>query len=83
MVALVILPVLPDEAYGPLHVLNPFRIWLMVVLITGISLGAYLGNKLLGEERGALLGGVMGGLISSTATTVNASSQGDGLRMAI
>jgi uncharacterized membrane protein (DUF4010 family) len=71
LIALVILPVLPDQAYDVFGVLNPRRIWLMVVLIVGINLGGYVAYKLLGEQVGTLLGGVLGGLISSTATTVS------------
>lgn len=71
MISLVILPVLPHENYGPYGVWNPFKIWLMVVLIVGISLGGYVAYKLFGAKAGALLGGVIGGLISSTATTVS------------
>lgn len=73
IIALVILPVLPDRAYGPFGVLNPFRIWLMVVLIVGISLGAYVAQRLLGGRVSTVLAGVLGGLISSTATTVSYS----------
>jgi uncharacterized membrane protein (DUF4010 family) len=71
LIALVILPVLPNRAYGPYGVLNPFEIWLMVVLIVGISLGGYIAYKFFGARAGTLLGGVLGGLISSTATTVS------------
>lgn len=70
LIALVVLPLLPNEDYGPYNVLNPFEIWLMVALIVGISLVAYLTYKLLGAKVGTLLGGLLGGLISSTATTV-------------
>ncbi len=70
LIALVILPVLPNKAYGPYEVINPFKIWLMVVLIVGISLGAYVAYKMLGARVGTVLGGLLGGLISSTATTV-------------
>jgi uncharacterized membrane protein (DUF4010 family) len=71
LVALVILPLLPDRAFGAFGVLNPFRIWLMVVLIVAINLGAYVLARVLGGHRGALLAGLLGGLISSTATTVS------------
>jgi uncharacterized membrane protein (DUF4010 family) len=71
VVALVILPVLPNAFYGPYQVLNPFRIWLMVVLIVAISLAGYLFYKFFGPKVGALAGGVLGGLVSSTATTVS------------
>lgn len=73
LITLVILPVLPNRAFGPYQVLNPYKIWLMVVLIVGISLAGYVAYKLLGERVGALVGGVLGGLISSTATTVSYS----------
>jgi len=71
LIGMVILPLLPDQPYGPHGVLNPFRIWLMVVLIVGISLGAYLAYIFLGARVGTVLGGILGGLISSTATTVS------------
>jgi uncharacterized membrane protein (DUF4010 family) len=70
-IALVILPVLPDLPMGPYGVLNPRRIWWMVVLITGISLAGYLLYKFLGERAGVLVGAVLGGMVSSTATTVS------------
>jgi len=56
---------------GPLDVLNPFETWLMVVLIVGLSLGGYIIYKFFGRDAGILLGGVLGGAISSTATTVS------------
>lgn len=71
LVAFVILPALPDYTVGPYDVLNPHRIWLMVVLIVGISLGGYVAYKLYGKNAGTVLAGVLGGLISSTATTVS------------
>ncbi len=73
LITLVILPILPDENYGPYQAFNPYRSWLMVVLIVGISLGGYVAYKLLGSRTGTLLAGVLGGLISSTATTVSYS----------
>jgi uncharacterized membrane protein (DUF4010 family) len=71
LISLVILPVLPNQAYGPYHVLNPFKIWLLVVLIVGMRLGGYVAYKWMGTQAGSVLSGVLGGLISSTATTVN------------
>jgi uncharacterized membrane protein (DUF4010 family) len=71
LLTLVILPVLPNRDFGPYAVWNPFKLWLMVVLIVGISLGGYIAYKLFGARAGALLGGVIGGLVSSTATTVS------------
>ena len=66
----VILPVLPDQNYGPYEALNPYRIWLMVVLISGISLAGYVALRLIGGRHGVLLLGLFGGLVSSTATSM-------------
>ena len=71
LITLVILPILPDRTYGPYGVLNPREVWWMVVLIVSINLAGYVVAKLLGTRGGALLGGVLGGLISSTATTIS------------
>ncbi len=71
----VILPVLPDRTFGPFAVLNPRHIWWMVVLVVGIGLAAYVGYKLLGSRRGTLVAGLLGGAISSTATTVAAAKR--------
>jgi uncharacterized membrane protein (DUF4010 family) len=71
LISLVILPVLPNQTYGPYAVLNPRNIWWMVVLIVGISLGGYIIYKFFGEQTGMVMGGILGGLISSTATTVS------------
>jgi uncharacterized membrane protein (DUF4010 family) len=70
LITLVILPLLPDQAYGPYRVLNPRNIWLMVVLIVGVQLASYVLYRLAGQHAGTLVGGVLGGLVSSTATTV-------------
>jgi uncharacterized membrane protein (DUF4010 family) len=74
LIALVILPVLPNRTFGPLGVLNPFGIWLMVVLIVGISLAAYVAYRVFGGRAGTFMAGVLGGLISSTATAVSLAS---------
>lgn len=71
----VILPVLPNRTYGPFAVLNPQQIWWMVVLVVGIGLAAYVGNKLVGSRGGTLIAGLLGGAVSSTATTVAAARQ--------
>lgn len=68
-VSAVVLPLLPDRSYGPYGVLNPFHIWLMVVLISGVSLAGYVAWRFTLERKGLLLTGLLGGVISSTATT--------------
>jgi len=69
LITCVVLPILPNKYYGPYGALNPFEIWLMVVLIVGIELSGYIIYKFFGERAGLLLGGLLGGAISSTATT--------------
>jgi len=71
LLALVVLPVLPDATFGPFAVFNPREMWLMAVLIVGLSLGGYIALKFLGQNAGIVAGGLLGGLISSTATTVS------------
>lgn len=66
----VVLPVLPDENLGPYGALNPHQIWVMVVLISGVSLAGYVALKIVGQRHGAPLLGLFGGLVSSTATTL-------------
>ncbi len=70
LITLVILQVLPNEAYDPYKVLNPHSIWLRVVFVVGMNLGAYALYRALGSRGGAFLAGALGGFISSTATTV-------------
>jgi uncharacterized membrane protein (DUF4010 family) len=70
-ISLVILPILPDETYGPFDVLNPKNIWLMITLIVGISVFGYFIYKFVGKKVGIISNGILGGLISSTATTIS------------
>lgn len=70
-ISVVLLPILPDKGYGPFGALNPYRIWWMVVLIAGLSFVGYAAVKIVGSRRGMMLTGLLGGLASSTATTVN------------
>ena len=73
LIALVILPVLPDEEIGPLGAINPRKAWLLVVLVVSMSLAGYIAQKMLGTRAGVLATGFLGGLVSSTAATVGAS----------
>jgi uncharacterized membrane protein (DUF4010 family) len=74
--SVVILPLLPNEGYGPYQVLNPYRIWLLVVLISGLSLAGFIALRLLGGKRSAVLLGIFGGMVSTTATTLSYSRYG-------
>lgn len=67
--AIVVLPLLPDRHMGPYGVLNPHRIWVLVVAVTGIGWAGYVAVRLLGQRRGLLVTGLAGGFISGTATT--------------
>ena len=71
LISVVMLPLLPDQGYGPWAVFNPYRIWWMVVLIAGISFTGYFAMKIVGERKGIMLTGIFAGLASSTAVTVN------------
>jgi uncharacterized membrane protein (DUF4010 family) len=66
----IVLPILPDRSYGPYDAFNPHQAWLMVVLISGISLAGYTALHVVGTRYGAPLLGFLGGLVSSTATTL-------------
>lgn len=69
VITFIVLPILPDRGYGPYGVLNPREIWLMVVLIAGVGVASYMALRVAGERHGMLLTGLLGGLVSSTATT--------------
>ena len=69
LLTFVILPVVPNKDYGPFAV-NPFKSWLIVVAISGVSYGSYLLEKLAKGKGGVRLSALLGGLYSSTFTTV-------------
>ena len=73
VISLMVLPFLPNKAFGPpgLEVLNPHTIWLFVVFISGIGFVGYVLIKLVGPGKGIWLTGLLGGLASSTALTLN------------
>lgn len=97
IVALVILPFLPNETYAlsdipfirnlllqfdfpaeraaSIELFNPFRVWLIVALITGIDILGHVLERTLGQRRGWLLASIAGGFISSTATTQSLAQQ--------
>src|SRR5262245_48979704 len=66
----IVLPLLPDRALDPWGALNPYSLWLLVLLISSLSLVGYIGSRWFGAERGIVLTGVTGGLVSSTAVSL-------------
>jgi len=74
LIAAVIYPLLPNRTIDPLELLNPSQIWLMVILVSGIGFSGYILMKILGPSQGINLMGILGGLASSTATTISFSS---------
>ena len=77
IVTLIVLPLVPDINYGPppMDVINPYKIWLMVVLISALNFSSYLLIKIVGAEHGVGLTGLLGGLASSTAVTLGFSQR--------
>lgn len=75
IITLVVLPFLPNKAYGPLEVLNPYHIWLMVVFVSAISFFGYVLVKIFGAKKGISITGIVGGLVSSTAVAMGFSNQ--------
>ena len=73
LIALVILPVLPDRDMGPFGAINPRTAWMLVVLVVSLSLVGYIAQALLGDRAGTVATGLLGGLVSSTAATVGAA----------
>lgn len=73
LISVVILPILPDRGFGPWQALNPYVLWWMVVLIAGLSFAGYVAMQRIGPRHGALYTGFFGGLVSSTAVTLNLS----------
>ena len=71
IISVVILPLLPNQGYGPREALNPYWIWWMVVLISGISFLGYVAIKIIGERKGTVVTAIAGALVSSTAVTID------------
>lgn len=78
LMSFIILPLVPNRTFGPLDVLNPYQIWLMVVLVVGMSLGGFLLYKFIKGRTGLVVSGILGGMISSTATAVSYSRRAAG-----
>lgn len=71
VISVILLPLLPNQGYGPWNTLNPYWIWWMVVLISGLSFLGYILVKYAGEGKGTILTAIIGGLASSTAVTIS------------
>src|SRR5262245_331264 len=71
VISIVTLPILPDRGMGPYQVLNPYKIWWIVVLISGLSFAGYAATRIVGARKGHLLTALFGGLVSSTAVTAS------------
>ena len=66
-----VLPLLPNEGLGPYEAWNPFKLWLAVVVVAAISLVGHLAARWRGPKEGLVWGGLVGGLVSSTAATLS------------
>ncbi|MGA9031038.1 MAG: MgtC/SapB family protein, partial [Sulfuricaulis sp.] len=66
----IVLPLLPAQPIDPLQALNPYKLWLLVILISGMSLVGYVAVRWLGTARGTAITGLSGGLVSSTAVSL-------------
>lgn len=73
VLALVVLPVLPDQTYGPLGGINPRALWSVVLIFSGLSFAGFIARRLVGESRGYGVTGALGGLVSSTAVALQFS----------
>ena len=71
VISVIILPLLPNQGYGPWAILNPYDIWFVVVLVSGLSFAGFVAIRLLGERRGLTIAAVVGALVSSTAVTMS------------
>ncbi|MCE7605367.1 MgtC/SapB family protein [Vibrio fluvialis] len=74
LISIVMLPLLPNQSFGPWQALNPYEIWWMVVLIASISFLGYFAIKIGGAKRGVLFTSVFAGFSSSTALTLQFSN---------
>lgn len=82
LISCIVLPVLPNEQFGPFAAFNPFETWLMVVLVSSISFAGYALAKLIRGSTNLLVAGLLGGLISSTATTASCARRNEHPRAA-
>ena len=70
VMAAVILPLLPEGPYGPFGGVKPRQLWGLVLFFSGISFAGYIARRAVGRAHGYALAGTLGGLVSSTSTTL-------------
>jgi uncharacterized membrane protein (DUF4010 family) len=70
VMALVILPLLPEGPFGPLGGVRPRALWAFVLFFSGLSFIGHVMRRVVGPERGYLASGLIGGLVSSTNVTL-------------
>jgi uncharacterized membrane protein (DUF4010 family) len=75
VLALVILPLLPTGSYGPRGGIRPRSLWIVVLVFSALTFAGYLARRAIGASRGLGVTGLLGGLISSTAVTLQFSRQ--------
>lgn len=75
VIALVILPLLPDAPFGPYLAWNPRKLWLVVVMVSGFSFAGYVAARVLGPARGVLATAAAGSVVSSTAVTASLATR--------
>jgi uncharacterized membrane protein (DUF4010 family) len=73
VISVVLLPVLPNQGFGPGEAINPYALWWIVVLLSGLSFLGYIAVRVAGRDRGILATALLGGMVSSTAVTLHLS----------
>ena len=75
VIALVVLPLLPDRRFGPYLAWNPRELWLVVVLVSGFSFAGYFAARVLGPTRAVIATAAAGAMVSSTAVTASLATR--------
>ncbi|MBM4188609.1 MAG: MgtC/SapB family protein [Gemmatimonadetes bacterium] len=75
VLALVVLPLIPEGPYDPLQAIRPRLIWTVVLVFSALSYIGYVARRMVGNARGLLVTGALGGLFSSTAVTLGFARQ--------
>lgn len=73
VISVVLLPVLPNQGFGPGEAINPYALWWIVVLLSALSFLGYIAVRIVGPGRGILATALLGGIVSSTAVTLHFS----------